>query len=76
MRIRLYLRKYEKALGIQCFLLYTGIVRRQEEGVYEFELTMDYIHGTRHCYFTNFICDLWSVFIFHLSEVVTKPKEK
>ncbi|TXR66435.1 hypothetical protein DN395_06445 [Bacillus sp. AR18-7] len=26
MRIHLYLRKYEKALGIQCFLLYTGII--------------------------------------------------
>lgn len=30
MRIHLYSRKYEKALGIQCFLLYTGIIRRPE----------------------------------------------
>ncbi len=27
-------------------------------------------------YFINFICSLWSLFIFHLSEMVTEPKEE
>ncbi len=76
MRIHLYSRKCEKALGIQCFLLYTGIVRRPEGGVYEFKLKMDDIHDTRYFYFINFICSLWSLFIFHLSEMVTEPKEE
>lgn len=44
--------------------------------VYEFKCKMDYIHDTQHFYFTHFICGLWSLFIFHLSEMVTKPKEK
>lgn len=30
MRIHLYLRKCEKALGIQCFLLYNGIIWGQK----------------------------------------------
>ncbi len=47
-----------------------------EEGVYEFKCKMDYIHDTQHFYFSNFICGLWSLFIFYLSEIVTKPKEK
>ncbi len=76
MRIHLYLRKYEKALGIQCFLLYTGIIRRPEGRVYEFKLKMDYIHDTRHFYFINFICGLWRIFILYLSEMVTEPKEE
>jgi len=37
---------------------------------------MDYIHGAQHFYFTNYICGLWNLFIFHLSEMVTKPKGK
>ena len=74
MRIHLYSRKYEKALGIQCFLLYTEFlgVRR---GVYEFKLKMDDIHDTRYFYFINFICSLWSLFIFHLSEMVTEQRK-
>lgn len=47
-----------------------------EEGVYKFKCKMDYIYGTRHFYSIYFICGLWSLFIFHLSEMVTKPKEK
>lgn len=46
------------------------------EGVYEFKLKMDDIHGARNFYFINFICSLWSLFIFHLSEMVTEPKEE
>ena len=44
--------------------------------VYEFKLKMDDIHDTRYFYFINFICGLWSLFIFHLSEMVTEPKEE
>jgi len=45
-------------------------------GVYKFKCKMDYIHDTQHFYFTNFICGVWDLFVFHLSEMVTKPKEK
>ena len=36
---------------------------------------MDDIHDTRYFYFINFICSLWSLFIFHLSEMVTEQRK-
>lgn len=57
-----------------CYIL--ELLGGQKGGVYEFKLKMDDIHDTRYFYFINFICSFWSLFIFHLSEMVTEPKEE
>ena len=64
-----------KSIGIQCFCYILELLEARR-GVYEFKLKMDDIHDTRYFYFINFICSLWSLFIFHLSEMVTEPKEE
>lgn len=45
-------------------------------GVYEFKFKMDHIYSTQHFDSIHFICDLWSLFIFHLSKMVTEPKKE
>ncbi len=64
MRIHLYSRKYEKALGIQCFLLYTGIIRRPEGGVYEFKLKMDDIHDTLGIFILLILFVAYGVYLY------------
>lgn len=45
-------------------------------GVYEFKFKMDHIYSTQHFDSIHFICDLWSLFIFHLSKMVTERKKE